>query len=173
METDEMSKICKVKLDGKEQELADAICWDLNQLNKLDYNKRIQIFENMGQLAESLLGRSAVPSQRIKYLTDPEMFIGGYGKSRKDVFERNGIVGREIFHHPDFMKYLTYFMNGPDLPEETIDGFCRIIEEDRGTSGEVLDQIMAYVRKEIRERHLSKHVVAEEFFKLAYEIDAP
>lgn len=168
-----MSKICKVSLQEDEQALADDICWDLNQLQQLDYGRRIEIFEKMGQLTESLLRRSAIPSSRIKYLTDPEFFVGGYGKSRKQVFERNGCIGHEIFRHPDFMKYLRYFIHGPDLPEDTIAGFCKIVEEDRGTSGEVLDQITSFVRKQTKDEKLEKHATAEEFFKLAHEIGQP
>ena len=166
-----MGTIEEVALEGKEKTLADAICWNLDELSKREYGARMQVFEAMGELTELLLARKAIPTHRVEYLTDPNMFVGGYGKSRQSVFEKNGVTGTNIFRSSDFMKYLRYFIHGPDLPKPTIDGFCKIIEEDRGTSGEVLDQITAFVRKEVREKGLSKHTAAEEFFKLAYEID--
>lgn len=166
-----MNEIQTVKLNAEEQALFDTICWDLDELGRRD--DRIDHLEKMGELAESLLERKAIPEVRLAYFTDPEMNVGGYGKSRKQVFEKNGTSGRDILRHPHFMDYLRYFLYGPDLPKDTIRGFCKIIEEDRGTSGMVLDQIQAFVRKEGRNRGLNPGHAAEEFFKLAHEIGKP
>jgi len=109
----------------------------------------------------------------LAYFTDPRMNVGGYGKSRQQVFEDNGTSGRDILCHADFMDYLRYFIYGPDLPPDTIRGFCKIIEDDVGTSGMVLNQITAYVRKEVRSKGLNPADAANEFFKLAHEIGKP
>ena len=166
-----MNEIHVVQLNEKEQALYQSICWDLDELARRD--SATDDLERMGELAESILERDAVPEVRVAYFTDPNMNVGGYGKSRKEVFERNGTTGRDILRHPHFMAYLRYFIYGPDLPKATIEGFCKIIEEDRGTSGMVLDQIRAYVRKEVRDRGLSPGHAADEFFKLAHEIGKP
>lgn len=120
------------------------------------------------KLAKSLLARQAIPQLRIDYFTDPRLNIGTK-LSRQGVFEGNGTCGDDILEHPNFLPYLRYFIHGPDLPPATIDGFCRIVQEDRGTSGMVLDQLHRYARREIRERGLSQLDAAEEFFKLALE----
>lgn len=166
-----MNEIQTVKLNPDEQALFDAICWNLDELGRND--DATDHLERMKELAESLLERKAIPEVRLAYFTDPEMNAGGYGKSRKQVFEGNGTSGQDILRHPHFMDYLRYFLTGPDLPKDTIRGFCQIIEEDRGTSGMVLDQIKAFVRKEVRDKGLNPGDAADEFFKLAHEIGKP
>jgi hypothetical protein len=168
-----MNEIETVKLNDEEQLLFGAVCWDLDKLEKKDHAAQVDVLEKMGQLAELLLARQAISTVRLDYFTKPQMNIGGSGKSRKQVIEKNGTSGREILRHHDFMKYLRYFINGPDLPKETIRGFCKISEDDVGTSGVVLNQIRSYVRKEVRDKSLSVSHAAEEFFKLAHEINRP
>lgn len=128
--------------------------------------------EAMGQLAESLIGRKAIRPVRHDYFIKPEMFIGGHGKkSHADVFAEKGITGKALFRNPSFAKYLRYFIFGPDLPDDTIQGFQQIIDDDEGTSGELLNQITAFVRSEVRQKSLNgRH---EEFFKLAHELEKP
>lgn len=41
-----------------------------------------------------------------------EYFPGGRGRSRADVFEKNGTRGEAIFRHPHFLTYLRYFLYG-------------------------------------------------------------
>jgi len=159
-----------VKLNKKEQALFDGICWDLDELSRKD--DAVDHLERLGQLAESLLRRKAIPQHRVDYFFEPGMALGLYGKSPRQVFENNGTRGADILRHPHFMHHLRYFIFGPDLPKDTIAGFCLIIEEDVGTSGMVLDQICRYVRKEVREKNLPSDA-ATEFCKLAYEIDRP
>ncbi len=168
-----MNEIEVVKLNKQEQALFESICWDLHELSRKQYETRIEHLKSVGQLAEQLLRRGAIPQIRRNYFTKPEMNIGGHGKSRKKEFERNGISGKAILRNLHFFDYLRYFISGPDLLKDTIQGFCKIIEEDRGTSGMVLNQIRAYVRKEIRNKGLSPGHAAEEFFKLAHEINRP
>ncbi|MCI0642562.1 MAG: hypothetical protein L0Y70_26080 [Gemmataceae bacterium] len=164
-----MEEIPVVKLSKKEQALENEICWDMVELTKRD--DRLDHLEKMGELAELLFERNAIPKVRLAYFTDPKMNVGGHGKSRKQVFEQNGTSGRDLRRHPHYMAYLRYFIYGPDLPKETIRGFCKIIEDDAGTSGMVLKQIRAFVRKEVRDKKLDAGHAADEFFKLAHEID--
>lgn len=120
-------------------------------------------------LTRSLVSRGAIPEVRLRYLRDPEFNIGGRGKSRLDVFRLNGLSGDDIIAHPHFLKYLKYLIFGPDLPEETIEGFRQILIDDMGTSGELLDQLRRYVRAEVRRLHMDRDKAREEFFKLALE----
>jgi hypothetical protein len=115
------------------------------------------------------LERKAIPQVRLSYFTDPAMNIRGHGKSRKEVFEQNGTVGNQILEHPNFLKYLHYFIFGPDLPNGTIARFKKVIEDDAGTEGMVLDQIKTVVRAETRNLRMERGDAAEEFFKLALE----
>jgi hypothetical protein len=166
-----MNEIKTVRLTDEEQALFEGICWDLNKLARMD--DRIDHLERIAELAESLFKRNAIPEVRVAYFMDPSMNVGGHGKLRQEVFEKNGTSGRDILRHPHFMDYLRYFIYGPDLPASTIRGFFQIIEDDVGTSGMVLDQIRAYVRKEVRDKQLNPGHAADEFFKLAHEIGEP
>lgn len=168
-----MSEIQPVKLNAEEQMLFDSICWELDELDRKDYDERVECLEKLGQLAESLLDRKAIPKVRLDWFIEPKMNAGVRGKSRKQVFEKNGTSGKDILRHSRFMAHLRYFIDGPDLPEDTIRDFCKIIDDDAGTSGMVLDRITAFVRKEVRDRALAPGYAAEEFFKLAYEIGKP
>ena len=168
---EKVNAIENVPLNAGEEALFKSICWNLDELAKRD--DRRSHFEKLGELAESLLKRGAISEVRLAFFFNAEMNIGGYGKSRREVFEKTGVKDRDILRHHDFMKYLRYFIFGPDLPKSTIDGFCKIIEEDVGTSGMVLMEIREYVRKEVRDKRLKGSDVADEFFKLAHEIGSP
>lgn len=128
-----------------------------------------EVMATAESLARSLLGRGAIPEPRRRYFLDPALNIGGSG-SRAEVFERNGTRGEAILRHPHFLPYLRYFILGPDLPAPTIAEFLRIVEEDAGTSGEVMDQLRRYARAEIRRQRLNPKRTAEEFHKLAIEV---
>jgi hypothetical protein len=119
-------------------------------------------------LTLSLLERSAIPPIRWAYFTDARYNIGSK-KSVQEVFESNRTYGDRIFEHPHFLKYLKYFVFGPDLPERTIRGFCRILDEDAGTTGMLLDSLRRFARSSIREFYLDRKYAAEEFFKLCLE----
>ncbi len=119
-------------------------------------------------LLKSLHNRGAIPQVRVHDFTEP--FPGGRGKSHKEVFEKNGCRGDAIVEHPHFVSYLRYFMHGPALPADTIEGFRKIIIEDVGTSNMVMDQLCKFVRAETRRLKLERDVAREEFWRLAQEV---
>lgn len=119
-------------------------------------------------LLKSLHKRGVIPEARIRDFTDP--FPGGHGKSHKDVFEKNGRQGDAIVEHPNFVSYLRYFMDGPALPASTVDGFRKILIEDSGTSGMVMNQLCKFVRSESRRLRLERGTAREEFWRLAQEV---
>ncbi len=168
-----MAEIEVIQLNENENSLFASIIWDGESLIRKDIEDRIKSLGSLGLLAESLIERKAIPQVRLSYFTDPEMNVGGHGKSRKEIFEGNGTSGKDILRHPHFAAYLHYFINGPDLPKSVISGFCKIIEDDSGTSGMVLDEICAYVRQAVRSHSLDKDKAANEFFKLTHEIKRP
>jgi hypothetical protein len=169
----DMTEIPVVRLNKKEQALFAAIPWSLDEMDQMSYEDRMSGFEQMGQLTESLLKRKAIPKARLRWFTDPKINAAGYRRSPQQIFESNGTRGRDIVRHPHFMPHLRYFITGPDLPKDTIRGLCKIIEDDLGTTGMVLKQIQAFVRKEVRVKGLNPGYAAEEFFKLAHEIGKP
>ncbi|AGA26028.1 hypothetical protein [Singulisphaera acidiphila] len=168
-----MVEIAIVQLLDGEQALYDSIIWNMGLLMDQEHETRIRNFERVGELAESLLTRRAVPQHRIDYFFEPELNIGGYGKSRKDAFERNGVEGFAILRDPGFMEILRYFIHGPELPPLITAGFCRIAEEDEGTTGEVLGQITAYARRVARTNRTWQSSLADKLFMLALEVRKP
>jgi hypothetical protein len=136
---------------------------------QLERERILEICAAAAELTKSLLERDAIPEHRIDYFVDPEFNVGRTTKSRKEIFEGHGTRGEDILEHPHFLKHLYYFIYGARLPNPVIDGFCKIVREDRGTSAEVMSQMDRYVRKEIRDRGLSRTDAAEEFYKLALD----
>jgi hypothetical protein len=120
-------------------------------------------------LLQSLRERGVIPEVRARIFTEP--FPGGHGKSHQDIFEKNGRLGDAIFEHPNFVNHLRYFMDGPALPANTIADFRKILIEDSGTSGMVMDQLCKFVRAETRRLRLERGVAREEFWRLAQEAE--
>jgi len=118
-------------------------------------------------LLQSLHNRGAIPEARVRDFTEP--FPGGHGKSHKDVFVNNGCRGDAIFVHPNFVSYLRYLMDGPALPASTIERFRKILIDDSGTSGMVMDQLCKFVRAETRRLGLERGKARKEFWRLAQE----
>ncbi len=155
-----------VPLTPEESALFDRIDFELSG----EYASRMESLAAAADLAESLIARGAIPEVRRRYLTDPELNVGGRNKSRIAVFEGNGTHSREILEHPHFLKYLRYFLLGPDLPEETIERFRKVLIDNAGTSGMMLDALCQCARAETRRLTLERrHEAVEEFFKLALE----
>src|SRR5258708_6488465 len=81
------------------------------------------------ELMRSLLARKAIPEVRSKYFTEPDFNVSGRGCSRAQIFEKNGTHGEAIFKHPHFLKYLHYFVYGPELPPAVIEAFRQRIAD--------------------------------------------
>jgi len=128
------------------------------------------IADAMEELMRSLLERNAIPEARRKFFSDPTFFIGGHGSSHLRVFERNGTRGDAIFRHPHFVKYLRYFVYGPDLPKPVIEAFQQKVI-DCGTPFTSGDSITLrdFARHLTRSHGLAAGDAAEEFYKLALD----
>ena len=69
-------------------------------------------------LFRALIAREPIPEIRLRYFTDPKLPVGLYGKSHKQIFEKNGTTGLAIYQHPHFLPFLWYFIHGSRLPGE-------------------------------------------------------
>jgi hypothetical protein len=125
-----------------------------------------------GQYAErlfrSLYNRRAIPEIRLEQINKPQPG----GRSRKSYLlrmEEHGYSIHDIVKDWSFVDRLRYFINGPSLPQSTIEGFRKIMTDDAGTSGEVMDQLCRFVRAETRKLRLSRAEARDEFWKLAKE----
>ena len=71
------------------------------------------------------------------------------GNLTSDVFEKNSRQGDGIVRTSELCEgYLRYFIDGPALPPVTIERFRKLLIEDSGTSGMVMDQLCKFVRAE-------------------------
>jgi hypothetical protein len=126
----------------------------------------------MADLFESLQKRVAIPEVRLLYFTDPERNPGGRGKSRQQIFESNGTSGTEIYAHPHFIKYIEYFVYGPDLPPSIIAKFKDTMSFSGYLTGGDVNDLVGEARAVVRSARLDPHDAAEEFYKLVLECGA-
>jgi hypothetical protein len=160
----------RVALTPDEQNLWDQIYFSEKTI-LIDHDKIRESIEPAYRLAQSLLKRKAIPQIRMRYFTDPELNIGGRGKSRKEVFERNGTSGDAILKHPHFHKYLRYFVLGPDIPLTAINEFVALANDcDPITSGDT-KEFCNLARRQIRNSGQDTKYAAEEYFKLGLELE--
>lgn len=157
-----------VELTSEEKELIGKIDFNpLSGIHNQDYWRAVGSAAH--KLMESLIARSAIPEVRTKFFTDPAFNIGGRGRSRAQIFEQRGIRGNAIFRHRDFLKYLHYFLYGPDLPAPAIEGFRQKIAACGPiTSGDIIP-LGDLARHLTRAQGLDARRAAEEFFKLALD----
>lgn len=156
-----------VALQPEEQTLLDGITFEYEGMG-------YQAFRDQGErvatLVKALLARGAIPEQRLRWFTDGAYYPGGRGKSRKDVFHRNGNTEEEILRHASFLKHLRYFLFGTDLPKPVVERFAHEVEGcGMVTSGDVIP-LGKTARKLIRDYGLERHHAADEFHKLALDL---
>jgi hypothetical protein len=157
----------RVQLSTQEQELWDRIDFGPYSIGG-DLESLRASLEPAHDLARSLIDRGAIPEIRMRYFTDPALNIGTK-KSRKQVFESNNTRGDDILRRPHFIRYLRYFVLGPELPERTIAAFENLLS-DLGTitSGD-RRALVEFARREGRQVPLERTAAAEEFFKLGLD----
>ncbi len=126
----------------------------------------------MVSLTESLLERGGIPVVRRLYFTDPERNPGGRGRSRRQVFEKNGTSGRQILAHPHFLPYLEYFVFGPKLSAKILQEFRTASSFSGYLTGSDVHDLSPAARLAVRNDQLNPHEAAEEFHKLVLECGA-
>lgn len=99
-----------IHLNPEEVILFDQIVLDPLLLKDSDQaQKNGQIAFN---LIKTLVQHKAIPEIRIRYFTDPEFNIGGRGRSKQEVFEKNGTHGeKSIDIHIFYISFLIFFLD--------------------------------------------------------------
>lgn len=155
-------------------EQADLALIDLNISHPTHDQGRAAYLSNQApilRLLKSLSDRNGVPEQRVKYWSDPRYHSGRPKGSRRDMFERNGNHGSEIFIHPNFIHYLRYFLFGCELPGPVITAFEDAVGTPEMVSSSDVVPLGAAARKLVRDYRLNAHSAAEEFFKLCLDLN--
>ena len=161
-----------IELTADEARDTGMITFNVKKLNHAELRRAVVANEEpIARLMQSLHQRNAIPEPRRRYWEDPECNIGGNGKSRRSVFERNGRRGNDIYTHPHFLPHLRYFLFGAELDEAVMREFEDQVEGlEPITSGD-LEPIRACVRRLTRQHQLDRKPAAEEFFKLCLDME--
>jgi hypothetical protein len=85
----EQSMNC-IELTEDEKALLDRIDFDPRSSEKHDVADWNAVGGAARWLMKSLIARKAIPEVRTKYFTDADFDVGGRGRSRADIFEKNG-----------------------------------------------------------------------------------
>jgi hypothetical protein len=156
-----------IELTQEEKELAQEIEFEQEEV----FRHRLGV--DNGILAHkimiALISRNGIPQQRERYFCDPEYNTGGRGRSRKEIFERNGTIGEDIFRHGNFLKHLHYFLFGASLPDALIDEFSEAIESCGNVTSGDIENLRRKARDLTRRFRLNSHDAANEFFKLSID----
>jgi hypothetical protein len=121
-------------------------------------------------LLASLGERNAVPAHRLSYWSDPQYNPGRVKGSRKQMFERNGNKGKEIYTHPGFITHLRYILFGANLPAAVVAAFEEEVGNPEWVSyGDALE-LGKFARSLVRRHGLEPHAACEEFFRLSLDL---
>lgn len=158
-----------VELTDEEQVLVSRINFG-RLAGSRDADSWEEVGDAMEELMRSLAGRNAIPEARLRFFDAPEYFIGGRGRSHLQAFENNGTRGADIFRHPHFVKYLRYFLYGPDLPGAVVEAFQRkIVSCGKPFTGNDALEVAVFARGLTRSHRLDTQKAPEEFYKLALD----
>jgi len=157
-----------IELIAEEQALLDTLKFDLDAL---DGHESFEANADRAlALTKQLVARQGIPDHRRRYFVDPDYHLGGRGRSRLQIFERNGCRGDDILRHAHFLPYLHYFIYGPALPEVVLRAFEQAVRDCGMVTSSDVVPLGNFARKLTRDHGLSKHHASEEFFKLANEL---
>lgn len=157
----------KVELTPEEQSWRDQIDFEAPYTHDQ---------EAAARLAKSLFAREVIPQVRLRWVEDPDFNMNSNSKSIfQQVFIDNGTTGDRQLTDGNFLPYLRYFMDGPDLPSDVIDAFCAEVDRhqlENGSlhiTGSVKDRLVEIAKAGVRRHGLYGFEAAEEFWKLAIE----
>lgn len=155
----------EITLTKDETELLGDIELDQSALDHEQWKRQAPL---VLRLLESLLERNAIPEIRQRYWLEPEFQLGRVKASHKGLFERNGRKGDEIYTHPNFLKYLRYFLFGASLPSGAIAEFEELVGNPLWVSSGDITDITKGTRNIVRRYNLQTE--DEEFYRLALDM---
>lgn len=158
----------KITLTKKEQKF-----WELALEKNLTSNtsekqkKEKEVFLSREKLMNSLLDRGAIPDIRWSYFTNPDYNLHNTKRSRIDNFKNLPAP----YQHPHFYKYLTYFIEGPCIPDELLNTINVKRAKHHYDPSDSLGEVKKAVRDYLKNDPANKSILAEELYKLYLEFD--
>jgi hypothetical protein len=156
-----------ISLNSEEQMLFNEIEFDPLLLKNSDHAR--ENGDAVFKLLKSLVQRKGIPQIRIRYFTDPEFNLGGRGRSKQEVFEKNGTSGEDIYRHPHFLYYFSYFLSGASLSSLVKEGFKQQVDRCGSITSGDISTLSNWVNQLTKSNKLDQGEGSEEFFKLAIE----
>jgi hypothetical protein len=154
-----------IDLTHDEQVLYNRIVWDLEEMLARSYDEQQDVLDSADELVHLLQSRQAIPKIRLALFSDPNHNLAGKGKSPLQLLEQKGVTTRSA----EFLKHLWFFIHGPRLPEELMDGVQRICAREVVATGDLVKEISSYIQVQFGKHHLGI-TAATEVEKLAHEI---
>jgi hypothetical protein len=125
------------------------------------------------ELFKSLSQRDTIPQVRLKFFLDPAYNWHNTKKSRQAVFTDNGTIGNNIYAHPNFAKYLSYFIEGPKVSSEIKAIFKKSFDDRKPITSGDSTELLTIFRANIKTNDRNEDF-AEECYKLVLEnVDSP
>jgi hypothetical protein len=156
--------IGKIDLNEAETALLAQIDFDAR-----DHDAQLKNAGVIPKLMDSLTSRKAIPDHRERYFVNAEYNTSRHSGSHKDMFERNGTKGREIFEHSSFLKYLKYIALGSDLPNDAILEFSTYVKHHEPIGSDDVSDLLRLSKELANKFSIEPHEASEEFFKLALD----
>jgi hypothetical protein len=163
------SMIGQIELTAAEQKLVDQVVLDHAGSVRLDYEETIANGELAAALVKSLLARKAIPESRLRYFADREYNIGNPKASIRELFLRASRTDEVMYRHPNFLKYLHYFVFGSDLPASVKEAFLARFKESDGDRKQLVQLGRNQYRELIRARSPQDYRLPDAFYQLALD----
>ena len=138
-------------------------CHDLDAKRAADNAELARI------LTTSILERGAVPSHRLAFFEDA-MHNPDRAHSVRASLEQAGPTGEALYEHLGFLKYLRYFICGPELPEKVENVFRKELEDRGGVAQGDHRRLIAKLRQLASTLGASDDQ-REKFYQQALEFD--
>ena len=167
-----MMKMSKAQLLAIELSDEEKLLLAEIEFNPLKVGNGKPTWENgdrAARLGDMLLERDAIPAHRKAIFANSEYMVGR-GPTPFEQFERNDHDHDSMQRHPHFLKWLSYFIFGPNLPAPLIEMFrSKFNELGSITSGDY-ETLSVFTRKMTREFNLKKSD-SDEVFRLCIEFE--
>lgn len=163
------STIPVVELLPQEMELLKNL-GDFSINTKEDIEVRKAMLKSSKELSNSLLNRNAIPKPRLRYFSDPKCNLSNPRISHEQIFEDNGKKGSAILEDPSFLKYLKYFIYGPNLPESLLSELYRIKAESF-YDDDFKDLALLHIRSYFKRSSLTAKELSEEIYKACLDLE--
>lgn len=163
------SKVVVVDLLPEEMDLLKNL-GDFSINMQEDFHDRLARLKNCKELATSLLKRNAIPKSRLCYFSDPKHNLSNPRKSHKQIFEGNGKKGTAILEDPSFLKYLKYFIFGPNLPETLLSELYRI-KAKSVYDDDFKDIALPHIRSYFKRSSLTAKELSDEIYKVCLDLE--